>query len=152
MVVPTGGSLPARSPRRPLADRPADNYFSRAAVCQPDCTLDGGGRPNGRPPLKPPVGRPSAEPTARRTATSVPPAIRQADRMADSLLRPPAIRQAIQCADGLLPHPRARQPSSSAPSISSANDTLNGRISGEYKEGSTNTLSLLPNLRWVEVG
>ena len=51
--------------------------------------------------------------------------------------RPPA----VHCTDSLEPHPRTQQPPFSA-----ANGTLNGRISGEYKEGSTNTLNLLPNL------
>ena len=148
MTVPTVGSLPTRPPRRPLAIRPADGYFSRAVACQPDCTPEGGGRPDERPPLQPPGGwpPPSPRPCARRTAASVPLAVRWADRTADGLLRPPAVRQAIHCADGLLLQPCAWQPPSSAPSISSTNSTLNGRISGEYKEGSTNTLSLLLNL------
>ena len=56
MAVPTGGSMLARPPCRPLAVRPAvgiadslaDGCFSRAAVRQPDRTPYGGGRPYGR--------------------------------------------------------------------------------------------------------
>ena len=103
-------------------------------------------------------GRPSANPTALRMEAAVPMGVRPCDRPAVHPNRPPrlsapavrygrppgcppAVRQVVHYADGLLPHPRARQPPSSA-----VNDTLNGRISGEYKEGSTNTLNLLPNL------
>ena len=119
--------MPIRPPRRPLAvrpavgiaDRPTDDYVSRVAVRQPDRMPDGGGRPYGRSP------QPSAWPSV--------PAIRYG--------RPPGRPPAVRTADGLQPHPLTRQPPSSA-----ANGTLNGRISGEYKEGSTNTLNLLPNL------
>ena len=143
MAVPTSGSVPARPPCRPLAvrpavgiaDRPANGCFSRAAVRQSNRTPDGGGRPYEHPPCCP-RGRPP-----RPSTMGIPSAVRQADRTADGLLRPPAVRQAVHCADGLLPHPRAQQSPSSA-----ANGTFNGRISGEYKEGSTNTLNLLPNL------
>ena len=114
-------------------------------------------------------GRPSANPIARRMEAAVPtgirsavhqavcaaaryerppvrpPAICRANCTTGGLLRPLAVRatvrQAVHCADGLQPYPRALQPPSSA-----ANGTLNGRISDEYKEGSTNTLNLLPNL------
>ena len=78
MAVPTGRSVPTHPPRRPLAvrpavgiaDRPADDCFSRAAVRQPDCMLDGGGHPYGRLLRASP--RQSAGPTARWTASSVP--------------------------------------------------------------------------------
>ena len=70
MAVPTGESLHAHPPCRPLsvnsivgiADRPAHGCFSCAAVRQPDRTPDGCGRPSSRPPRL----------SAWRTASSVP--------------------------------------------------------------------------------
>ena len=72
MAVPTGGSVPARPPRRLLAVRPADGYFSWAAVRQPDRMADGGGCPYGRPPLRSPGGPP--RPSTARMASSLIPA------------------------------------------------------------------------------
>ena len=92
MAVPTGGRLPARPPRRPLAVGiavcPTDDYVSWAAVRQLDRTPDEGGRPYGRPPQHPPLrppGRLRGRPP-RLSATGVPPAV------------PPAVRQAVHAA------------------------------------------------------
>ena len=92
MVVPTGGSLPARPPCRPLvvrpivgiADRPADGSFSRAAVCQPiriEAAIPTGVRPCNRPP----GGRP---PPSRRPSVGCPPGRLHGGRPPPSLGRP----------------------------------------------------------------
>ena len=135
MAVPTGGSVPARPPRRPLAVRHRHSRPPGGRLCFP------GGRPPTRPHAerRRPSLRASALAIARWSAPAVLP--RLSATGAPPPCRLPAVRQAVHCADGLQPHPLARQPPSSA-----ANSTLNGRISGEYKEGITNTLNLLPNL------
>ena len=71
----------------------------------------------------------SAGPTARRTASSVP------RRSARPFARPSTTRTAFS----LIPAPRSPPPP--PPTVLSTVGFL-----GEYKEGSTNTLNLLPNL------
>ena len=109
----------------PCRPAPAVCYGRPPAVRWADRTADGLLRP---PAIRP--GRP-----LRR-----PPAVRWADRTADGLLHPPAVRQAVttRTAFSLIPAPGSPPP---PPTVLST-----VRFLGEYKEGSTNTLNLLPNL------
>ena len=134
--------------RWPSARRTAD--FPRRLSANPTARRTEAAVPTG---VRPTVRRPSA-PAVPSAVCPVKTAVYAAVRPGRLLQvsprpsagHPLAVHRADRRADGLLPHPRTQQPPSSASSISSANSTLNGRISGEYKEGSTNTLSLLPNL------
>ena len=117
--------MPARPPCRPLAvrlavgiaDRPADGCFSRAAVCQPDRTADGGDRPYGCPPLRPLGGPPrsSAELSTRLSAS----AVRRADRKADGLFCPLGCLRGRPPGRPLRGRPPASSPLPAAPPLGS---------------------------------
>ena len=155
--------MPARPCHCPLAVRPAvgiadclaDDCVSQAAVRQPDCTPDGGGRPYGRPPLQLPGGRPVVRPDrpmsrlrARPRGCPPRPSPGCPPGRPHSGWPPPSPGR-------LRGHPpgrplRGRPPTSSPrpappppppPTVLSTVGFL-----GEYKEGNTNTLNLLPNL------
>ena len=152
---PSARRLPGRRHRRPpggrlffLRGRPPTRPHARWR--RP--SLRASARPSARE--KQPSTRPSTPTVCYRRPPSRLPAVCQANGSHRPDGRPLAVRQADHTADGLLRPPgrplRGRPPASSlrpaAPLLCPV-DLLRQRYSsGEYKEGSTNTLSLLPNL------